>query len=339
MDDSLPELSGKHTEKDEAVHKALHVIHRPDKYKAVSVANQILENRIIIKNNLGFLIDYMKEVEYYYLREKIARIVLQTAVISDKPNEDTVRGLSYLVNQAVIDTRTKSWTEYENINYKFDFDSIDEIIEEIEETTGISDLDCIEGNDGHKLVDPTSNDIIAEFTTTEEFVNIRYYNHIKKYIGRNHRKNKLLRIGLEGLIWCCKKEMVPDERTISSIEKIAQSSSDVHIRDLSLRLLYYYIDQNPEYFYNNEDTVIHIFISNNSHNKVGIKYLSRIIQCLDVERIQNKERISDHLKNKIFLLVGGDKKICRRAISDITGESKIRLYFNEVMKNTDKNYH
>lgn len=351
MSAKVPELTPRMKENDQQVEKTLHIIHGKDKDSAVRATNQIIKNRVLVEENIDYLVEYMKCSDDYALERQIGRICLQSSILSENPDNMIVEGLSYLIKHNTKNIKAKQVSKYKNETYTINYNSIDDILEAVQDIVGIDNIECLE-SEGHRyrLVDSDTNRMVGEFS-----LNIQYRQYIdnvdysqdgndqvtvcihntKANQEFSREQRRLILTGLEGLIKCVKKGCKLDESVISNVELLAQNGVQTKIRDYSIALLRQYVEQSPTYFYQNEKTMIQIFVHNDYDDMKSLKHLSHIVRSIDSEKIENDALISNYFRDNIDKLVGGDKKMCRRSISKLVGKSSLKIYINEILEDNN----
>lgn len=351
MSAKVPELTPRMRESDQQVERTLHIIHGNNKNDAIRATNQILKNRVIVEENIDYLVEYMKCSDDYDLERQIGRICLQSSILSQDPDGMVVQGLSYLVEDNTKDIRTGKVSKYENETYTINYSSVEDILDALKNIIGNDNIEYLE-SEGHRyrLVNSNTDRIVGEFSIDIEH---RHYidsvdysqdgndqvtvcihsNKANQAFSREQRK--LILIGLKGLIKCVKKGSKLDKSVISTVELLAQNGVRTKIRDYSIALLRQYVEQFPTYFYENEETMIQIFVYNDYDDMKSLKHLSHIVRSIDSERIENDSLISNYFRDNMDRLVGGDKKMCRRSISRLVGKSSLKIYIDEILENNN----
>lgn len=347
MHQEPPKIEIKSTQEEVSIDNLIEQIPKLDTEEVVAVADSILENRILLNENIRLVIDCMKSREDYRIKKRMGQICVQNSILSDAPSEEVVNGLSYLVSENTEDMRTEQLDRYQRKNYKIQYESPEDIVDSLKEILGNPDIYFVESEDHrYRLLDQITDDLVAEFSlqTNREYYleNVHYVkegdNRVSVCIHDINSNQQfpaeqleLIKIGIDGLIKCSRKGCKLGQDTLSSIEMLAQNDFRTKLRDISIALISRYVKNNPNYFYENEDTMLQIFIHNDYHDKNSLRRLSHIIRSVEPHRLDNKDIISEYLKNNICTLIGGDKKMCRRAIAKLTNTSPIKLYINELI--------
>lgn len=281
-------------------------------------------------NDYSRLIQSAVREDSYDRKVKLLEIVNNITAISDSIPDSFPSGLLNIVDESVrnIDRRQSLvFTDYEKWGEKDDLRSLTESLEShYNETLNLSRV----SENNKYIVYNDAGDVTCEIYIGSEDVYISDYHLINKFV-MDENERKLVELALRGLIKCYSKGESTSLRVVDWCLFYLTEFPKSEMSRLSCLLIEELSKQRPSDIVPRQRRVFNgLTEAHKEGNERAFKSIYKVAGNVHPE-IENEDGIVDYLKQNIVKeLHGSDRKMCRAVISQITGESRLKLYYREV---------